>query len=452
MCSKLLVVLMGLLGALQGAVVQRAVVGASENDVVVSSSHRQFALAVFKQLALKSSDANMCMSPWSLYSVLGAVQSGARGKTLQQLRRVMRLPTHTVEQAMLLEMAFKNVTERLKMTEQSDHTLNIANKIYSQRDLGVKEVFRQTSEEYFNAETEPINFQESSRAVKKINDWVKQKTEGKIAKLLETLSPYTQMVLLNTIYFKGTWQSQFEKRSPSGQFQTASKGLMNVNMMKLDERDGMRFKTHYDAELKAQSIILPYEGGESAMVIILPDRDSSLQQLQQQMTVEKLSDFISDVNRGEVFTKVEMPKFKIEAEMDVKELLLKMGVTDLFDASAADLGGIADGPLYVSKAVQKTYIAASEEGTEAAAATAFVGMFMSSPPSPFQPPKNEFKADRPFIYVIKHTKRAKNTRRHYAAAAAEETILFMGQVTEPSPYTKPEEYKSVYKFVYNEEY
>ena len=150
------------------------------------------------------------------------------------------------------------------------------------------------------------------------------------------------------------------------------------------------------------------------MFIVLPNQIDGLRVLE-----EKLDDtFLSEIDDDDLtFDEIEVaiPKFKIEASLEMSEILAKLGMGDMFDKDAADFSGISgkkDG-LYVSKVFHKSFIEVNEEGSEAAAATAvtFVGYSYSPPPSPFV-------ADRPFLYFIRDN--------------VTKTILFIGRMAKPT--------------------
>lgn len=67
-----------------------------------------------------------------------------------------------------------------------------------------------------------------------------------------------------------------------------------------------------------------------------------------------------------------MPKFKMEAKCDLESTLEVLGSRDVFIAGKADLSGISNNKLVVSKFVHQAYVEVNEEGTEAAAATEIV--------------------------------------------------------------------------------
>lgn len=55
-----------------------------------------------------------------------------------------------------------------------------------------------------------MDFSRPSVAVETINNDVSVATEGRIQNFIQNLLPNTNFVLINAVFFKGLWQSQFE--------------------------------------------------------------------------------------------------------------------------------------------------------------------------------------------------------------------------------------------------
>jgi len=148
------------------------------------------------------------------------------------------------------------------------------------------------------------------------------------------------------------------------------------------------------------------------MIIILPDRISTLQAVEERLTADRLQSKGSRLGRGPD-VKLWLPKFKIEETLELSEVLHRMGMTSLFTEGSADLSGI-DGThlLYASKVVHKAFVDVNEEGTEAAAATA-AGYIQYS----LMDVEVDFRVDRPFLFFIREEKT--------------KAILFLGRVVRP---------------------
>ncbi|NXC64767.1 PAI2 inhibitor, partial [Aleadryas rufinucha] len=165
-----------------------------------------------------------------------------------------------------------------------------------------------------------------------------------------------------------------------------------------------RFNMTYIGDLQTKILELPYVGNELSMIILLPDaiQDGStgLERLERELTYEKLIDWINPEMMDSTEVRVSLPRFKLEEDYDLKPLLSSMGMHDAFDMGKADFSGISSGnELVLSEVIHKSFVEVNEEGTEAAAATAFrmygCSFVMSIP---------EFTADHPFLFFIRHNK------------------------------------------------
>ncbi|XP_060261301.1 serpin B12 isoform X2 [Ovis aries] len=176
------------------------------------------------------------------------------------------------------------------------------------------------------------------------------------------------------------------------------------------------FRVGFVDELKAQILELPYTKGKLDMVVLLPsgsaDNLKALEELERNITYEKLAAWSSSENMSEKRVAVSFPRFTLEDSYDLNPILQDMGITDIFDETKADLTGISPSPsLYLSKVVHKTFVEVDENGTQAVAASGVVGMEKSSPSW------ETFNANRPFLFFIRHNKT--------------QTILFYGRVCSP---------------------
>ncbi|RZC42489.1 Serpin domain containing protein, partial [Asbolus verrucosus] len=218
----------------------------------------------------------------------------------------------------------------------------------------------------------------------------------------------TTLLLVNALYFKGSWKHPFSKHSTEKKnFHKTAKNVIQVDTMR---SSGKTFGYYENSQLKAKFLDLRFKGEGVALVIALPNEIEGLAALESH--AEKVfgpHKFASET------VEVALPKFKIETRTDFKDVLKKLGVNKTFSAEEADLSGIAGekGDLFVNEVLQKAFIEVDEEGVEAAAAT-FVAsprMLMLRPP-----PARKFIADHPFMFYI----------------TVKNVIVFGGRVTEPS--------------------
>ena len=246
---------------------------------------------------------------------------------------------------------------------------------------------------------------ENEKAVNKINDWVKEKTNNMIPKLLQSLDPSTVLVLLNAVYFKGTWMKQFSKEATFAQ-KFYNRGVEEKAKMveMMHKKDSFPF---YEEET-FQALQLPYAGEEIAMMFLLPREKNGLDKLERMFSPSFLEDLKQKLWKQKV--EVSLPRFRLEYTKSLIPYFSELGVKRAF-SRGAELTVASDCPdLAVSEILHKAVLEVNEEGSEAAAAT-MVGVMLCC--LVMEP---EFVADHPFAFVIYNTKT--------------DLILFMGRVHE----------------------
>ncbi|XP_063257247.1 serpin B6-like [Prinia subflava] len=361
------------------------------------AANTTFAVDLFRKLCEERSGKNVFFSPFSISSALSMVLLGSRGSTEAQISKVLSLKdaqdAHNGYQSLLSEINDPN----------TKYILRTANRLYGEKTFEFLASFIESSQKSYHAGLEQMDFLhawEDSR--KQINGWVEERTEGKIQNLLAEgiLSSLTRLVLVNAIYFKGTWEKPFRKQSTTEWPFHINKNETRPVQMMFKEAN---FNMTYIGELQTKILELPYVGNEVSMIILLPDaiQDGStgLERLERELTSEKLRGWISSEMMKSRKVRVSFPRFKLEENYDLKPLLSSMGMRDAFDLGKADFSGISSGKeLVLSEVVHKSFVEVNEEGTEAAAASGLVANFKCAMRVP------EFTADHPFLFFIRHNK------------------------------------------------
>jgi serpin B len=380
------------------------------NVVSVVEGTNQFALDLYAKLGT-ASDGNLFFSPQSISTALSMTYAGARGDTSLQMGKALHLNLAPDDLASAQATLIKQLNDAGK---NGLYQLSIANRLWGQQGYHFLEGFLKTLRDDYQADLEQLDFQtQPERARQTINDWVAQATQGKIKDLIPSglLNEMTRLVLTNAVYFKGKWQQPFkpDATKPAPFFLSAGKQA-DVPMMYQKQR--CRFgKFDLAGQAGLQVLELPYQGDELSMVVLLPNQKDGLSALEKQLTVENLKLWTTKLSLPEV--KIWLPKFKLSAEFQLRDVLADLGMPLAFTPHRADFSGM-DGQhdLYISAVVHKAYVDVNEEGTEAAAAT---GVAVGAMAMPANPP--EFRADHPFLFLIRDKKTG--------------CILFMGRMTDP---------------------
>ena len=373
-------------------------------DTDVVSANTRFGFDLFNEIRQTEQDKNIFISPLSVSIALAMALNGAAGETEQAMTNTMHLQGLDSES---INVGYAGLRGALQ-TSDPKVTLTIANSLWARQGVPFKQDFLQRNTEYFGAEIATLDFMDPNTLIT-INQWVNTNTNGKIPKILDEINADLVLFLINAIYFKGTWQTEFDPaHTRDGTFHPAIGGEKQVPMM---TRSG-DYPYYENYEEKFQAISIPYGDGRMSMYIFLPYRESDLNAFLDGLNTENWGDWISQFREQEIF--LSMPKFKLEYEKTLNNPLQSLGMEIAFAPGLADFSRMADlealgKNLYIGEVLHKAVVEVNEEGSEAAAVTSIGIRATSLPP--------QFTADRPFFFAI-HDNETK-------------TILFMGTVVDP---------------------
>lgn len=348
----------------------------SRNDI---ASANGFWGKAFNGLCKTSTKENICLSPLSAQYALAMVANGADGKTKEELYKALAAGSN-------VNAFYKELLTDLNTNKEWQHCeVNVANSIWINDKLSVKEPFITENKENYEATIETVAFNDST--LKRINDWCKEKTKEKIASILEDINPNDRMYLINALYFNAVWNKKFNKENTKKEkFTTENSEIVEVEMMK--QRDNSLYCSNEDFEITLKG----YYDGKYSMLLALPKKNMDCGEAAQSI-MRNLNKYLLEMERCEV--DLSMPKFTVEFGSSLKHVLEQQGITRAF-GSRAQFEGISDEPLCISDVMQKTYIKVDEDGTEAAAVTAVRVGAMSMRPRNVVP----MKLDRPFVFAI----------------------------------------------------
>lgn len=240
---------------------------------------------------------------------------GAGGQTREEMLKGLKYPAGYSENEVAKH--FEQFTASVRKT----NGLKIANKIYVMKGYNTKQTFRDVAVKSFNSDAQDLDFAQNQESAGIINAWVEDKTNNKIKDLIaaDSLDADTRMVLVNAIYFKGFWTYQFDPKQ-------TYKSSFYLNDVDTVEVDFMRVKKHFKygflEKLDATALELPYKDSDITMLIILPNKKTGLSDLESKLNTIDLSEITRSMYSQEV--NVEIPKFKIEFDIELNEPLQKV--------------------------------------------------------------------------------------------------------------------------------
>jgi len=355
-------------------------------DRRIVEAHTRFSFDLFREaVSAEDKGKNVFVSPFSAAIALSMTMNGAGGETLEAMRKALRLDSLSVDEA---NRAHEVLADVLTHPEEG-LILSIANSLWPDEGISFNESFLAANEEYYSAETSPIDLQ-SEAAPADINAWVNEATRGAIPELLDKPLPEDAILLLmNAVYFNGNWVQPFpEERTTTRPFTAADGSTADVSMMFSNdtlpylEEDGVR------------GVRIPYLGG-SSMTVLLPEDTADLRAFVERLTPEQWSAWKSDFQQAS--GTIGLPKFKMEYQVELNPMLSSLGMGAAFDPGSAEFSGMTDLPenVFLSQVIQKTFVEVGERGTVAAAVTGVMAGVTSAPAETF-----ELEVNRPFIFVI----------------------------------------------------
>jgi serpin B len=367
----------------------RATPSATKADAAtLTSGNARFAGRLLALLA--RTRPTLALSPFSISEALSMTYAGARGSTAEQIATALdfRLPLPR------LAAAFNAQTQSLARASARGAKLEIANALFGQSGQNFRQPFLATLARDYGAGMHTVDFSNPA-AVTQINGWVSDHTAGNIPSLLSPgdLDHLTKLVLVNAVYLDAKWLSPFQHQDTHPDIFHAPGGAIRVPTMHQNGTFGYSSGDGY------QALELPYQGGRLALDILLPSR-GHVQALLARIAASGPLSLLDGVALH--YVAVALPKFQLRTQFDLSGPLASMGMPLAFEPGRADLSGIAGlpGDLYIQHVIHEAYIDVDEAGTKAAAATGVVVGTSAIE----APPKIQFIADRPFVFVLRDTR------------------------------------------------
>ena len=340
-------------------------------------------------------------SPLSITYVLGMVNDAATGNTEKEIEETLGFHQGGIK---AVNEYCKKLIEGLPKTD-SKNQLDIANAIFLNNKYELKQQFQEDMAYYYQAKAEALDFSDRG-TLDHINGWCDEKTNGMIPSILDNVDPNVVSYLLNAIYFKADWTSKFDENNTRNEtFYTESGGQTEVPMMH------QKVYVQYMENDAYQAIRMPYGNGLWSMTIVLPLADKSISEAIDRLAGPDridMRDFtIPSGNRFKTYeTDLSLPCYETSSDTDKLKggligILSEMGIRQAFNSDFAEIPNMANRSVFIGMMRQKAKIKVNEKGSEAAAVTV-IGTYATSagPYTPVEIPKVEFKANRPFVYII----------------------------------------------------
>ena len=372
-------------------------------DARLAAANARFGFNLFAEIEKQDAGKNIFISPASVSLCLAMAYNGADADTKQAMARALEVQGLNLDE---LNRAYSDLKAALENPDPKVQ-LQIANSLWARRGLTFKPDFIQRTKQFFAAEVTDLDFNDPS-APATINQWVSEKTKGKIQKIVDQISPDSILFLINAIYFKGAWTKEFDKgKTREDDFATGAGAQKRLPMMSASGN----YRYYETGDFQAVS--LPYGAGRTSMYIFLP-KAAGLAGFNKKLSTASWESWMKEFKEQE--GDLSLPRFKIEYEITLNDALKALGMAVAFDGGRANFRGMIESTqnVYISQVKHKTFAEVNEEGTEAAAVTS-TEMRTTSVMRPRQ--KFQMVVDRPFFCAIRD-----NTTG---------TILFMGSITDP---------------------
>ncbi|XP_075470567.1 alpha-1-antiproteinase-like [Ascaphus truei] len=372
----------------------------------IAPANMHFAVNLYKHIASKSGSSaqNIFFSPVSISTAFAMLSIGAKSATHRQIIEGLSLNQTQIEEEKIHE-AFEHLLLALNKPK-SELQVSIGNALFVGDKVRILKSFAHEVEHHYHAAVISANFENPEDAGKQINDYVKNKTNGKIEELVRDLDEDTKMVLVNYVFFKGKWLYPFNPSlTETDTFFIDKYNSVKVPMMyKADKVSSM-----FDRTLSCTVLKLPYRGS-AHMLIVMPEKDGDFVTLEDHLTKELVDTWLANMKTRK--TDIFFPKFKLDQKYQLKTFLQELGIKDIF-TGRANLTGLTDERnIKLTEITQRAVIEIDERGTEASAATGSEIVAFSLPPT--------IKVDHPFLLMIYEE--------------THKTLLFIGRVVDPTKF------------------
>ena len=384
----------------------------------LTEANNQFAFNLWQKA--KKEDANLFISPLSIHIALNMVYPSATGNTQVEMTKVLGYGSNTVNlkdyAAFMQAFNPKNDVNYQNIVNKQDPSklkkgevlpqlrMDLCNSLWRKEADYWEKPYFEDIKQAFQAEMFEFNKKNLKETEQKVDKWVSDKTNGRIASIPIKFDTNTELVLLNAVYFNGDWANGFdEKNTKKRAFSGINKVEKEVNFMRKKE------DMSYYEDKEIQAVELPYFSNLYSFVVLLPNEKYGINDLENKLNTSYYNQIVNKMKTEEVL--LTLPKFRLESEIGLVENLEVLGMPQAF-TNRATFPKLASRRMKISDVVHKTFVEISEKKTEAAAVTA-IKMEVTTAARHYK----IVNADHPFLFLIKHN--------------PTNTIAFMGRYVKP---------------------
>jgi serpin B len=345
-------------------------------------------------------DKNIFYSPYSIAAAFSIVANGATGNTQKEI--LAALNAKSIDN---LNGEFENFRKFIEKNYRNGTILNEADLILVNKNFvgkGINSKFQKTVENIYKSKVEAADFTGNVDAEKaRIKNWVSKNTNAFIPNYEAAIDPETIVDILDVIYFKGKWEDQFDtSKTWKSDFKNKDGKKSKVQMMSKTFEDSIA----YYADEKYMAIAMPYQNNLASMYVIMPLDENNLN-VAEDWDAEEISyreNFLDNLKNAPIFdgrVEVFIPKFELDIKNNLNDDLQAMGIKQAFTDNAEFNNIVKKMQLKISNANHQAKVKVDEVGTEAAAVTEIT--MMKATAVPIKPKTIYFRADRPFLFVIR---------------------------------------------------
>ncbi|KAJ8399173.1 hypothetical protein AAFF_G00415520 [Aldrovandia affinis] len=375
---------------------------ASLNITELTTKNMDFAMNLYRKIS-SYHDKNIFFSPLCISTAFATLSMGAEGLTREEIIKGLNLNLLERDgQPELIPELFQQLQGNI--TLNGELQLDQGTALFVRLDFEVEKTFGDQIKKFFNADIQNIDFANAKASKATINDYIKRMTGDRVMEAVSDIDPFTQLMLINTIFFQGKWELPFDpKHTENDRFHVDKYNLVQVPMMFREDK----YYHASDNSLKVKVLRLPYEG-DIAMLILLPNKGVDYTSIDDEISAEHFLGWVKQLKKTKL--EVQVPKFKMDQSYAMHKILPHLGIASVFE-NTANLSGLSrEQGLKVSEVLHKAVIEVDEKGTRAAAVTV-TGMTGYSLPT-------SFVVNRPFFFFIYHE--------------ITNSLLFMGRVIDPT--------------------